>query len=90
MADLKERIKEQAQSLGFELVGIAAAGAADTFDRLQHWLQQGFAGEMAYMDRQSQARLHPSSILANVRSVIMVGMNYKPEVGGQKSEVGGR
>src|SRR5262245_37424408 len=76
MEALEARIKWQAHALGFELAGIASAGAADGFDRMQDWLANGYAGEMAYMHRQSDARREPCSILASVQSVIMVGMNY--------------
>jgi len=64
--------------MGFELVGIASAKPADGIDRMRDWLDQGYAGEMDYMHRQADARHHPESILPGVRSVVMVGMNYKP------------
>src|SRR5438094_2570486 len=83
MKTLEGRIKEQAHILGFELVGIAPATSADGFERMREWLNQGYAGEMSYMHRQAEARRHPDSILAEVRSVIMVGMNYKPAASGQ-------
>jgi epoxyqueuosine reductase len=78
MAALEERLKQQAHTLGFELVGIAPATEADGFDRLRHWLQSGFAGTMTYMQRHDSARRHPASILPEVRSVIVVAMNYCP------------
>jgi len=78
MNTLERRIKEQARALGFELVGIAPATPADGFQRMREWLDQGYAGEMGYMHRQAEARRHPDSILPEVRSVVMVGMNYKP------------
>lgn len=81
MVSLEEQLKKQAQQLGFELVGIAAATDADTFTDLEQWLDQEYAGEMHYMQRHREARRHPRSILAEVRSVIMVGMNYKPVEG---------
>jgi epoxyqueuosine reductase len=87
MISLESRIKEQAHGLGFELVGIAPASPADGFDHMREWLDQGYAGEMTYMHRQAEARRHPSSILPEVRSVIMVGMNYNPGVRGQGSGV---
>jgi epoxyqueuosine reductase len=79
MCRLEDRIKEQARTLGFELVGIAPATEADGLERLEAWLEQGFAGEMTYMERHAQARRHPRSILAEVRSVVMVGINYYQE-----------
>jgi epoxyqueuosine reductase len=71
----------RAHELGFELVGVAPATPADGFDRLRDWLDRGCAGEMAYMERTAEARKDPSSILANVRSVIMVGMSYATNEG---------
>jgi len=79
MAPLEDRIKEHARALGFELAGIAPATPADGFDRLREWLARGFAGDMKYMQRHVEARRHPASILPEVRSVLMVAMNYKPQ-----------
>jgi epoxyqueuosine reductase len=82
MNDLSDRLKQQARELGFDLVGIAPATEADGIDRLHEWLARGFAGRMDYMHRHAEARRHPESILPQVRSIIMVAMNYKPaEVG---------
>src|SRR5262245_38627469 len=78
MASLEDRIKEQAHALGFELAGIARATPADSFDRLRGWLEQDYAGTMAYLHRQAEARRHPASILPEVRSVVMLAMNYQP------------
>src|SRR5882724_9353693 len=79
MFSLETRIKDHARSLGFELAGIAPAADADGFAHLQDWLAQGFAGEMEYMSRHAEAHRHPASILPTVRSVVMVGINYKPD-----------
>ena len=71
-----DRIKSKARELGFDRAGFAAASDADGFDRLQEWLARGFGGEMAYL--QPASRRHPRSILAEVRSVLMVSLNYNP------------
>jgi epoxyqueuosine reductase len=76
---LEERLKARARSLGCDLVGIARAGPADHFDRLRDWLARGFAGEMDYMQRHERARRDPASVLPAVRSVVMVGVSYRPE-----------
>jgi epoxyqueuosine reductase len=78
MISLEERLLQRARSLGFERAGIAAAAAADGFDRLRDWLARGFAGDMGYMHKHEAARRHPASILPEVRSVLMVGMSYRP------------
>jgi epoxyqueuosine reductase len=75
---VEERIKACARSLGFDPVGIAAATAAETHDTFRDWLEQGLAGEMRYLERQSEARRHPESMLPGVRSIVVVGLNYKP------------
>jgi epoxyqueuosine reductase len=80
MASLGSRLKQQAHALGFELAGIAPASPADDFGRLRDWLARGFEGEMGYMRRHAEARRHPASILPEVRSVVMLGMNYPAAV----------
>jgi epoxyqueuosine reductase len=82
MPSFEDRIKEHALSLGFDLAGIAPARPADSFDRLRDWLDRGFAGEMGYMRRHREARRQPSSILPEVRSVVMLAMNYAVEASG--------
>jgi epoxyqueuosine reductase len=80
MEPLEARIKSQAHALGFELAGIAPAAPADGFGRLHDWLDRDFAGEMDYMRRHAEARRHPAAVLPEVRSVVMVGMNYSAAV----------
>ncbi len=80
MAPLEDRFREHAHRLGFELFGIAPAAPADGFDRLREWLDRGYAGTMEYMHLHADARRHPASVLPEVRSVVMVGMNYKEEL----------
>ncbi len=90
MRTLEARLKDQARALGFALAGIARAAEADGFARLQEWLARGYAGEMAYMDRHADARRHPAAVLPEVRSVVMVGMEYREvqrtEDRGQRTE----
>jgi epoxyqueuosine reductase len=90
MLPLEDRLKEQARDLGFELAGIAAATPADSFDRLRAWLDKDYGGEMAYMRRHANARRHPESILPQVRSVVMLGMNYLAREGRKPLASGGR
>src|SRR5271168_5130145 len=78
MNTLEQRLKQQAQQLGFELAGIAAATPADTFDAFRDWLEQGYAGDMHYLQQHADAHSQPQSVLPEVRSVVMVGRNYKP------------
>jgi epoxyqueuosine reductase len=69
-------LRNQARSLGFSLVGIARAHDADYFLHFQEWLASGYAGTMSYMERDAEARRSPTSILTEVRSVVMVALAY--------------
>jgi epoxyqueuosine reductase len=85
---LESRLKQYAHTLGFDLVGIAPAGPADGFDRLRDWLDRGFAGDMDYMHRHAEARRCPESVLQEVRSVVMLAMNYNPGDGPEEGAPG--
>lgn len=85
MTTLESRLKARALELGFTLSGIALATDADTFPHFRDWLSRGYAGEMAYLHSQADARRHPSSIQETVRSVVMLGMEY---FGTRSSEFG--
>lgn len=76
---LEDKIKAQARSLGFDLVGIAPAAEPASWHYYQDWLAQGYAGQMHYMHHQAPARSHPRHVFPQVRSIILVGLNYKPK-----------
>lgn len=79
MSSLESRLKSEAVARGFALAGIAPATEADGFPKFAEWLDRGFAGEMDYLHEQRDERRHPNSILDNVRSVLMLGMEYGRE-----------
>ena len=72
-------IKEEAHRIGFDLVGIADAGTPETLGHLQSWLDAGYAGEMAYLERRRDAYGEPDRVLAGVRSIVMTALNYRSE-----------
>ena len=73
---LESRLKAKAHLLGFALVGVAPAAEADGFARFAAWLDAGYAGEMGYLHARREARRHPRGVLPEVRSVVMLGMEY--------------
>lgn len=77
---LTESIKQKAIDLGFDLVGITGAEAidADQIEYLSSWLTAGHAAQMQYMHRNFEKRTNPAELLAGAKSVICVGLNYKP------------
>ncbi|MBX9680974.1 MAG: tRNA epoxyqueuosine(34) reductase QueG [Gemmataceae bacterium] len=74
----KAGIHSLAFEAGFDRVGFAPAADADGFAHLTDWLGRGYAGDMAYLERQHEARRHPASILPTVQSVVMLAMRYHP------------
>ncbi|MCX7419740.1 MAG: tRNA epoxyqueuosine(34) reductase QueG [Planctomycetia bacterium] len=81
-AELTAALKQRATELGFDLCGVAEAARPEGFDWLRRWLDRGFAGEMSYIPRRESAYEHPRDVLASVRSVVMLAMNYRTEESG--------
>jgi epoxyqueuosine reductase len=73
---LRDQIKAEATALGFDLVGFTSAEPLAHSERLRSWVAQGFAGEMGYMSRDVDKRVDPSRVWPEVRSIIVLGMNY--------------
>jgi epoxyqueuosine reductase len=73
---LRDQINAKATALGFDLVAITSAAPLAHGGRLRAWVTQGFAGEMGYMSRDVDRRIDPSRVLPEVRSIIVLGMNY--------------
>jgi epoxyqueuosine reductase len=73
------QIKEKARAIGFDLVGITSAQPPQHTQEFRQWLASGFHGEMGYMAKNAEKRADPSKILADVRSVVVVGLNYNTD-----------
>ena len=89
-SELSFRIKEEAQRLGFDLVGISAARAPVHANSFADWLRRGFAGEMGYMSRTAEMRRRPEAVVPWARSVVSVGMNYHTQPDGTNPSLAGR
>lgn len=72
------KIKDFASSLGFDLCGVAHAYPVPDADAFSDWLNQGFSGEMAYLQRRREDRLDPARLLPGVQSVVCVALSYRP------------
>lgn len=73
---LEGLIKAQAYGLGFDLVGIATLGPAETAAAFDEWLAAGHDGEMAYLARGAEKRRDTRLPVAGAKSAVVVGMNY--------------
>jgi epoxyqueuosine reductase len=69
-------IKQKARSLGFDLAGVAPLGPFPEAVFYPKWLENGYAGDMQYLERQTAAKMEPQSVLPGARSVIVCAMNY--------------
>ncbi len=83
-------IKAEAQRLGFELCGITPAATPSGFQHLERWLDQGLDGAMHYIAGRRDAYQHPTSVLPEVRSLIVVGINYSAQEPGEVAAGDGR
>src|SRR5688572_646244 len=73
---IEDRIKAHAYGLGFDLVGIAALGPADTAEQFDEWLARGHAGEMRYLERGAEKRRDTRQPVEGARSAIVVALDY--------------
>jgi epoxyqueuosine reductase len=73
---LSAQIKEAAQRLGFELVGISPVRPAPHEESFAQWLREGLAGNLDYMQRTESLRRDPRELVPWAVSIISVAMNY--------------
>lgn len=71
-----EEIREQALNLGWDDVGITEAFISEENIRSYlQWLENGFQGDLAYME--NQIRCYPDKIFPGAKSAIIFVSNYK-------------
>jgi epoxyqueuosine reductase len=77
---LKDALTREALSLGFDSVGITDPDAiAGVRERLDAFLATGAHGQMDWLADNPGRRADPKVMWADVRSVIMLGVNYGPD-----------
>jgi epoxyqueuosine reductase len=75
-AERSHRIKNEAQRLGFELVGISPVQVPPHEEVFAQWLRRKFHGHLDYMERTEILRRDPRLLVPWAVSVISVGINY--------------
>lgn len=74
---MKLALKAQAQTLGFDAIGVADARAAwPNAAWLDEFLGADRHGDMGWMEH--EPRSHPTALWPNARSAILVGQSYAP------------
>jgi epoxyqueuosine reductase len=79
MSDIRAAILEEAKRLGFDAAGIAAPDAIpEAGRRLDEFIALGRHGDMAWMPEKADRRRDPLTLWPDVRSIVMLGLNYGP------------
>ena len=78
-AALKQKLAHEALALGFDCVGVAdPAAIADAAKYFRSFLESGAHGDMDWLAASPERRTDPRVLWPDVRSVIMLGVNYGP------------
>lgn len=80
LTKIRQALDVQAADLGFAACRIAAPdAAAPASAHLAQWLEAGHAGDMDWMGNTAARRADPLALWPQVRSIIMLSLNYGPE-----------
>jgi len=79
MNGLAESIRAWGVELGFQQVGFSGIDLAEHEAHLNDWLENGFHGEMHYMQRHGTRRSRPQELEPGTLRVISARMDYLPE-----------
>jgi epoxyqueuosine reductase len=78
-ADPRSRIRDFALQIGFDAVGFCPANLGpEARERLTHFIQAGYHGDMGWLAERTAQRSHPQSLWSEARSVIVLGLSYAP------------
>ncbi|CAM5773047.1 epoxyqueuosine reductase [Labrys miyagiensis] len=79
MTSLKSQLLAHAEAEGFDVVRVTTPDAIPSAPaRLRAFLDRGFHGEMGWMNDRSDQRGDPRMLWPDVRSIVMLGLNYGP------------
>ncbi len=73
---MKTELIAQAESLGFALCRIAPCVAPPHAAEFRAWLDDGRAGDMAWLARNADRRTDPQQVLPGARNVVVLAMSY--------------
>ncbi len=78
--NIKTALIERAHAYGFDVVGVTRPDAVpEAKARLERFLANGEHGDMVWLASTAERRADPSTLWPDVRSVVMLGMNYGPD-----------
>jgi len=76
----RKHIADAASELGFDAFGVAPVDVSLRRDYYLRWIRDGKHGEMEWMERNNDRRLHPDRILPRARSILCLGLSYNQPV----------
>jgi epoxyqueuosine reductase len=76
---ITKSIKERAKEIGFDLVAVSPVRQFPENQFYKEWLTKGFAGQMHYLDRNSEKRADIKNVLPGAKSVICCAVNYNTD-----------
>jgi len=76
---ITKSIKDKAQEIGFDLVAISPVKEFPENQFYKEWLSKGFAGEMHYLQKDSEKRADIKKVLPDAKSVICCAINYNTD-----------
>ena len=78
--DLKRTLAAQARALGFDAIGVTGPDTiGDAGKHFHAFLDTGAHGDMDWLAANPERRADPRVLWPDVRSIIMLGVNYGPE-----------
>ena len=77
-SELADRIKRWGVELGFGAIGIADLDVAQAAQLFNKWLEQGFHGQMSYLQRRAALRAAPIRLQPGALRVISARLDYRP------------
>ncbi|MGY4304863.1 epoxyqueuosine reductase [Bradyrhizobium sp. USDA 4369] len=77
---LRAALAAEAQRLGFDAIGITApVVSAERAAAFERFIASGQHGDMDWLAREPSRRTDPRTLWSEVRSVVMLGVNYGPD-----------
>jgi len=78
--EVKRALADQARAHGFDCIGVTAPDAISlAAQHFREFLDTGAHGDMDWLAREPERRADPRGLWPDVRSVIMLGVNYGPD-----------
>lgn len=77
--EMLAQIRGWAVELGFAELGVTDVDLSEHAQHLQHWLDAGYQGEMAWMSAHGSKRTRPDELVPGTLRVISARMDYLPD-----------